>query len=78
MAIDGVRIAKSYIFRNRYEIQVYGVRRRHEILKWVRETFSDDDLVFASSEFDGYGFSEFDGLLTEEQLLLTTLRFSSC
>lgn len=78
MAITGVNITKSETFRGRYEIQVYGVRRRHEILKWIRETFSSDDFVFSSSEIDGYGFSEFDSLLTEEQLLLTTLRFSSC
>lgn len=75
MAIAGVKITPSPVFRGRYELLLYG-RRGQEILKYIRSEFADDDLTYATDELDGYGFRQFDSLVTEEQLMILTLRFS--
>ena len=69
--LKGVNVYPSKIYRSRYECVYYG-RRGTEIKDWVRATFSNDDLVWASS--DSYDLtSEYESLINAEQLELLCL-----
>jgi hypothetical protein len=73
--IPGISFYKSKYYRGRFECVLWG-RRSKEILEWIKATFGEtDDMVYATEEHDAY--NGYDALVTEEQMALTLLRWSS-
>jgi hypothetical protein len=78
MNIQGAIIVKSKTrFVGRYEVYTYGMRGVH-IKQWIRDTFGEaDDMVYANSSMDGFSnISNFESLITDEQLSLLLLKWS--
>jgi hypothetical protein len=48
------------------------------IKQWIRDTFGEaDDMVYANSSMDGFSnISNFESLITDEQLSLLLLKWS--
>lgn len=77
MNIPGAIIIPSEIFHGRHKVYVYGMRGI-TIKKWIREIFGEsDDMVYANSSIDGFkNSSNFDSLITDEQLSILLLKWS--
>jgi hypothetical protein len=77
MNIQGAIIIPSGTFRGRHTVYVYGMRGI-KIKNWIRETFGEsDDMVYANSSIDGFeNSSNFDSLITDEQLSILLLKWS--
>jgi hypothetical protein len=62
----------SSYYHGRWECVFYG-RRGSEILRWIRNTFGDDDdMVYC---INGVGKEDCRALITDEQLTMTLLRW---
>lgn len=68
----GFLVRKSHVYHGRFECVFYG-KDGVEIKKWIRERFGDDDLVYTNSNIDSNVIDGCDALLTDEQLLVTTI-----
>jgi hypothetical protein len=77
MNILGATITPCDTFRGRHTVDTYG-RQGVKIKQWLRETFGEsDDMVYANSSMDGFNnSSNFDSLITDEQLLLLMLKWA--
>lgn len=77
MNILGATITPCDTFRGRHKVFTYG-RHGIRIKQWLRETFGEsDDMVYANSSMDGFNnSSNFDSLITDEQLLLLILKWA--
>ena len=77
MNIPGAIIIPNDTFRGRHTVYVYGMRGI-KIKNWIRETFGEsDDMVYANSSIDGFNnSSNFDSLVTDEQLSILLLKWS--